>query len=262
MLIPALEDRFGVTIERELRKRGWLYGPTGCIWVRVHPVGEGTPLVPARVERDLGDPKNFEVQTVDVSIVVPLRLHAAFHTALTKEISAAFPSAEITFKVTEDSGHPSRNFVFLMAESATGIRWGRSCKGKYDPNDAAPEPMAVRLSRAVVDDIKWEVGAKGEGDFYLQDQLVCFQALAAGRSGFVRRGGKSCRYESYGATQPEDISGDEVREEDATKPFGHGSMHAQTVRWLAAKMLPGVRFFNGGDVVEGAGVKCGEESAS
>ena len=33
------------------------------------------------------------------------------------------------------------------------------------------------------------------------------------------------------------------------------------MRWVAAKMLPGVRFFNGGDVVDGAGVKCGEESA-
>lgn len=262
VLIPVLEDRYGVTIERELRKRGWLYGPTGCIWVRVYPVEEGAALVPARVERDLGDPENFEVQAVDVSILVPLRLHTALHTALTKDIAAAFPSAEINFKMTEDSRHPSRNFIFLVAESATGLRWASDRLWGYDRRVVDPESMAERLSRDVVNHLKWEVGGKGEGDLHLQDQLVCFQALTAGRSGFARRGGKSDRYDCYAPPQPEVVGGGELREDDASEPFGHGSRHAQTVRWLAAKMLPGVRFFNGGDVVEGAGIKCGEESAS
>lgn len=261
VLIPVLEDRFGVRVERELRKRGWLYGPAGCIWVRVSPVEKGAALVRARVERDLGDPRNYEVQSVDVSIAVPLRLHGALQTALTKDIAAAFPSAEIVFKVTEDSGHPSRNFVLLVAESATGLRWGRDSLWDFNPKDVNPEPMAKKLSAAVVSQLAWELKMQGEGDFHLQDQLVCFQALAAGRSSFVRRGGEGSLHAHSAVTQAVDVCGDELREEDASEPFGHGCRHAQTVRWVAAKMLPGVRFFNGGDVVEGAGVKCGEESA-
>lgn len=261
VLIPALEDRFGVIIERELRKRGWMYGPTGCIWMRISPVEEGASLVPARVGRDLSDPSNFEVQAVDVSIAVPLRLLAALQTALAKDIAAAFPSADVTFKVTENSGHPSRSFVFLVAESATGLRWGSDALWDYNPKDVNPEPMAKKLSASVVEQLAWELDVKGEGDFHLQDQLVCFQALAAGRSSFLRRGGKEGLHARSTATQPEDVGGAEMREEDASEPFGHGSSHAQTVRWVAAKMLPGVRFFNGGDVVDGAGVKCGEESA-
>ncbi|SPN99848.1 related to RNA-3`-phosphate cyclase 1 [Cephalotrichum gorgonifer] len=271
VLLPTLEARFGVRVERELRRRGWSQGPaaSGCVWVKVYPVRKGesiTPLqlpIPLGKERDTRGPRDhFEVESVDVALVVPLRLLEPLQTALARDIAGVFPSApEIDFRVVEDSGHQARIYVLLVAKSPTGLRWGRDVLHSPPKGSSAnPTSMADALSRLAVKQLVEEVDSRGAVDVYLQDQLVCFQALAAGRSSFARhgdgRGGGVDVDGVAGAPGPTpDIEGDGLRREKTHEPFGHGSMHTKTARWVAAQLLPGVQFFNKGDVVEGAGIR-------
>lgn len=122
-------------------------------------------------------------------------------------------------------------------------------------------------------------------DEHLQDQLVVFQALAEGRTSFPRpdfvgeeeRGGdllepamerlgiigEGEEEEERGAGQGgrEDDDGEkrhqEVRVRRVKKtyePFGEGSTHTRTARWVASELLPAVRWFNEGSVCEGVGL--------
>lgn len=268
VLMPALEGAFGVKVERELRGRGWSQGPEcrGCVWVRITPLNRGSSLLPLPlpVPPSPEDPRDFEVAHVIVSLVVPIRLLEPLQTALVGDIAAAFPAAEVDLKISEDSGHPARIYVLLVAESHTGLRWGRDIlhsTNKRSPGD--PAAVAASLSRLAVRQLAREVENGGRVDEYLQDQLVCFQALAAGRTSFVRHD-RDGLDDAPGALETDGVygmgTGGGMRRDGTDQPFGHGSLHTKTARWVAGRLLPGVRFFNGGDVVEGAGVKFGEKS--
>lgn len=261
VLLPALEERFGVRVERRLQRRGWSLGGSGCLWVKIHPVKTGASLIPRSLDRDLSDPRNFEVASVEVSLIVPLRLQDPLQTALANDISSILSPAEIKFKVVEDSGHPLRIYLLLVATSPTGLRWGVDRLHTSSKKSHNSDTIAATLSRQAVKQLVWEVNAKGEVDVNLQDQLVCFQALAAGRSSIVRHGaGDEDLDEATSALGALRIGNDAEGSMDMGQPFGHGSMHTRTARWVAARLLPGVQFFKGGDIVEGAGVKFAEDS--
>lgn len=260
LLLPALEERFGLRVERKLRRRGWGYGPRGGVWVKITPLAKGVSLVPLPVERELSDARNFEVESVDVSLVVPIRLQEPLQTALASDLSSAFPTADVRFKVVDDSGHPTNIYLLLVAKSPTGLRWGRDILHEQSKKKTlSPDTIAAFLSREAIKQLSQEVEGRGEVDAYLQDQLVCFQALAAGRTSVVQHDGETGVDEAGSGLETLQIGGGAV---DTRGPFGHGSMHTKTVRWIAAQLLPGARFLESGDVLEGAGVKFGEESAS
>ncbi|ERS99989.1 RNA 3'-terminal phosphate cyclase [Sporothrix schenckii 1099-18] len=139
--------------------------------------------------------------------------------------------------------------------------------------------LCGRIARRVVLDLADEVAHGGCGDSYLQDQLVVFQALVAGQTSFWRG------EEGYKQDTPKDEDEDnaekgehgpvadlqeaveqltlhegEKREtkdegvaDDMTVPFGQGSLHASTARWVTAQVLPSVRWSSNGTVCEGVG---------
>lgn len=101
-------------------------------------------------------------------------------------------------------------------------------------------------------------------DEHLQDQLVVFQALAAGRTSFPRPEVVEEEEEDdleQPAMERLGIVGGEGevrmrmrRDKKTYEPFGEGSMHTRTARWVASELLPGVRWFDGGRVCEGVGL--------
>jgi RNA 3'-terminal phosphate cyclase (ATP) len=46
-----------------------------------------------------------------------------------------------------------------------------------------------------------------------------------------------------------------MRRDKAQEPFGFGSLHATTARWVTAELLPKVQWFNRGTICEGVGMR-------
>ena len=266
VLMPTLEERFGIRTERELKSRGWVYGPPscGCVSLKIYPLKRGTALTPIAWDRSLADSGAYEVKSVDVTMIVPLRLQEPLQTALCQSIGELFPDVDINFIKTEDSGHDARNYVLLVGKSSAGLRWGRDIL--YKPgkkNKESPTSLSANISRLVTKELFSEVQARGQVDKYLQDQLVCFQALAAGRSSFPRHDPGPAEAEAD-AEKPnlESLAGkmkqldvhDDSGDGASAGPFGYGTLHSKTARWITRQLLPNVEFHDMGDVVEGAGI--------
>ncbi|KAF0324569.1 RNA 3 -terminal phosphate cyclase [Colletotrichum asianum] len=252
VLLPKLQDVFGITIERNLKKRGWSLGPQsrGSICLTIHPLKRGQRLQP------LPSPDHdFEARHIDVSMIVPSHMHSDLQNALTQDIASHVPTAEVTFKIVEDSGHDARIYVLLVARSATGLRWGRDILMSTPKKGKHKESVASLVSRRVVRDLAKELSVKGSVcDEFLQDQLVIFQALAEGRTSFSRSPvAEGADAETLQQNVAELDLGERMRRDRTEKPFGQGSMHSQTARWVASEILPGLKWYNKGEICEGVG---------
>jgi RNA 3'-terminal phosphate cyclase (ATP) len=270
ILLPALHDRFGIVVERRLVRRGWSLGQQsrGSIWIRVHPLSPGQTLRPTARSSGLAHGDDLargvdSVTAVDASIVAPAVLLAALQGAVSRDVASAFSGAETHFVTVEDSGHDSRIYVFLVARTAGSLRWGRDVlmstpKAKGRKSGALPaEDVAAKVARQVCRDLRADVAAGGEVDEHLQDQLVCFQALAEGVSAVVGGDGDGSGDAGLDSVEQALKSlaiGESVRKDRSDEPFGSGSLHTRTARWIASEILPGLKFYHGGNVCEGAGV--------
>ncbi|KAK2015733.1 RNA 3'-terminal phosphate cyclase [Colletotrichum eremochloae] len=257
VLLPRLESCFGVHVARRLKRRGWSLGPQsrGSIVLAVNPLKPGQTLRLLDPGAACEGPPSSEVTHVDVSIIAPSHIHADLQNALADALATSLPDAEVDFKVVEDSGHDARVYVLLVARSTSGLAWGRDVltsipkKGRQQR-----EPVASLVSRKVVGDLVKELAvARSTTDEFLQDQLVIFQALAEGRTSFPR-----CPLAGSADVEvlEQDVAqldvGERMRKDRADKPFGHGSLHSQTARWVASQILPSVEWYNKGTVCKGA----------
>ncbi|KAI1654865.1 EPT/RTPC-like protein [Daldinia decipiens] len=263
VLLPTLNDRFGITVERQLKTRSWATGPLkrGCIWLRLQPLPPGRTL---KVQEPWDRPittEDFKLKQVDVSMLVPYALHKPLEKALASDLGELFPGVDINFLLLEDSGHDARMYTLLVAHSHTGLRWGRDYLHDKSRKNKTPEGLSIEISRKVCHDLFEEIAIRRVVDEYLQDQLVVFQALADGRTSFPRgpkpadSQGSSPDGISHLETSLGDLKLDKKMRKDKThEPFGDGSMHTTTARWVASKLLPTVQWFNKGTIVDGAGV--------
>ncbi|KAI3397262.1 hypothetical protein diail_11061 [Diaporthe ilicicola] len=269
VLLPALEGWFGVRVERRLDGRGWSMGPAsrGSLWFRIRPVPLGETLR-LREDLELGSrPEDFDVRTVDVTIIAPEAMHAELGAALRERLEEKFPGVECAFRVPEDSKHEARIYVLLVARSAT-LRWGRDLLYSKKRKGKTTAKLSEEVASAVTESLAEEVRSGGVVDEFLQDQLVIFQALAEGRTSFPR----SQRPESRGENKPEGQNGttleqeldrlhisDRLRKDRTDSPFGVAqtdSTHTQTARWVTAEILePKLTWYNKGRVCEGIGLK-------
>ncbi|KAF3354734.1 Aldehyde dehydrogenase, cytosolic 1 [Verticillium dahliae VDG1] len=186
-------------------------------------------------------------------------------------VSSRLPASEVVFRTVEDSGYDARVYVLLVARSAGGLRWGRDVLtsapkvGKSKGRSRAKEGgFPTALSRKLAVELVREVERPGGCDESLQDQLVVFQALAEGQT-VIRRDDAPAEGESPMVQAAQAIEGlelgDRRRSDKATEPFGQGSLHSQTARWVASEMLPAVKWYNKGTICEGAGVSSKISSA-
>ncbi|EPE07531.1 rna 3 -terminal phosphate cyclase [Ophiostoma piceae UAMH 11346] len=253
----------------------------------------GTPKTPEIVA--------VEATVYAPSEVLEQLIEALSHEA---SLCDALSRPDLQFRSVEESGHGSRLYVLLVARTAGDEankipvrRWGRdylergnilkaatkgrgpavhSKKGKkgskgHRAKEATDVPAVAnfgavcdRIAQRVVGYLAADVAAGGCGDEYLQDQVVVFQALAAGTTSFWRG-----QKEKEDKEKKEDIEDDDLELEgavaklkldtdtstadDMTAPFGEGSLHAATARWVTAELLSGVRWSSNGTVCQGAG---------
>ncbi|KAF4450673.1 RNA 3'-terminal phosphate cyclase [Fusarium austroafricanum] len=257
VLLPTLEDRFSVQVERSLDRRGWSLGPQsrGQISLKFHPLKIGQSLRYKAPEQQK-HPDSFEVKSVDVSMVVPGSAHDRLQASLTRDLGGLFSGADIQFKLVEDANMDSRWYILLVARSASGIRWGHDWLGSIPKKTKNRDVFIDQVSRKLCRGLYEEVAAGGQVDVHLQDQVVIFQALCDGYSSFPRGDApdESSTNMLIDAMGNLDIGNGRMRKEKTHEPFGHGSLHTQTARWVASEMLPGVEFYNKGDLVKGAGI--------
>ncbi|KAL8413329.1 hypothetical protein RB594_004809 [Gaeumannomyces avenae] len=295
VLCPALEAWFGVAVERRLVSRGWNTGPAsrGRVWFRFRPLRPGAALggsSPVPVAQGEGGPPQLSssspgtlqqaaedttaVKTIDITMVCPAAMGDKLTRALAKDLAGLFPAADVRFRPSEDSGHRSRMFVLLVARPAapSPLLWGRDLLFSPPPRNAPVgrarggggggdgDEWALStselLSRRVCRALRADVRRGAVVDEFLQDQLVIFQALREGRSSFPRRGAEVEGLEDAMAGLDVDGGGGgELKRDRTGAPFGEGSLHATTARWVAAQLLPRASWFGGGRVCQGAGVR-------
>lgn len=266
VLLPSLQDRFGVVVERRLVRRGWSAGVLpqekgedggGEVWFKFRPIRVGEKLRP----RDQGpyQTRDFEVGRVDVSLLAPKGMHEALQNAVVRQLEGLVPGAEVRFEVVEDTGTEARVYVLLVARSET-LRWGRdmltSVPKKKKGKGSGVGDFADYVARKVCRELGEELEGRGAVDEFLQDQLVVFQALAEGSTSFPRSGERGLEEELADLT----IGGGRMRKDKAHEPFGEGSEHTRTARWVTAELLRRVGWYNNGRECQGVGMRM-EKSA-
>ncbi|KAI1417372.1 EPT/RTPC-like protein [Hypoxylon sp. FL1857] len=265
VLLPTLQDKFGITVERQLKKRAWAVGPQfrGCIWLRFQPLRPGQCLKPEEPWNKPVSTEDFNLKKVDITILVPSALREPLQNALANDLDQLFPGVDINFVVTEDSRHDARMYTLLVARSRTGLRWGRDYMYNRAWKKKTPEALSAEISRKVCRDLFEEISTRGIVDEHLQDQLIVFQALADGRTSFPR-GSESAGTNTQSNTPSDldDLEGsfedlkleDRMRRDKSHEPFGEGSTHTTTARWVVSELLPTVRWYNKGTICDGAAV--------
>jgi RNA 3'-terminal phosphate cyclase (ATP) len=247
VLLPTLEARFSIQVERGLHRRAWSLGPQsrGEIWLKVQPL-------PPKQKLQFNPPqlkahsRPFEVCSIDASIIGPVASHDSLQELLTSDLGNLFPSAKVNYKVMEDSRTDGRWYILLVATSTAGLRWGRDVVCGMPKKTKSREVFVRRLASDVCKELYKEVSVGGQVDEHLQDQVVCFQALTEGYSSFPRD-------DSASAIEHLEITEEEAHRWDVNGPFGNGSLHTRTARWVVHELLPEVEFYSNGDTVKGVG---------
>ncbi|KAL2198433.1 RNA 3'-terminal phosphate cyclase domain-containing protein [Corynascus similis CBS 632.67] len=272
VLLPALHEAFGIAVERKLLARGWSLGrqqQRGKVEFKFKPLKPGETLRPkdnannkdgaaaAAVYRPGKGalPVVEDVEGIDISMIVPLGMRDSMMEALVEDLEQLFPDVEVDFKINEDSGDDSRIYVLLVAKAGT-VRWGRDvltsmpkkAKGKGGMQTASS--LSATISRRLCKDLYEEVSSGGVVDEFLQDQLVIFQALADGRTSFPRGETKDSLEQAVAKLTIRD----DLRKDRTDKPFGEGSDHTTTARWVVSQLLPGAEWYNGGLLCQGVGM--------
>ncbi len=271
VLLPHLH-RIGVPpITLTLNKRGWTQGRTaiGSVTFAVTPLPPGAHLpafsLPQRGPSD-------EVQIIHASILASTaEARSYIRTLLTAALPTQFGSDIIvTYPVDEDSHHPKRLYLLLVAETSTGLRYGHDWL--YDRKRIDTQTDAQHLVTKVIADLAGEVEARGPVDEFMEDQLVVFCALARGKS---LVGGPLSVAQSMEAGPTSGVvimnekKDDDVEKSDSsygkeeylrnTMVGKEPTLHTRTARWVAETML-NVAFqeSEGGFECEGIGFTVGE----
>ncbi|KAI0203239.1 RNA 3'-terminal phosphate cyclase-domain-containing protein [Astrocystis sublimbata] len=266
VLLPTLEERFGILAERQLKKRAWTIGPLsqGIIWLKFQPVSRGQVLKLVKPWNSERQPGDLEIERIDVSILVPNAMLEAMQNVMVQYIAAEFPEAEVNFVVSEESGHDARMYVLAVAKSRTGLRWGRDFLYDRSAKKKQVETIAKEIAKTVTKKLREQMTINHAAvDEHLQDQLVVFQALAEGRTTYWSR---ETETRDKARSDPADTIREVIadlenltehnreRKDRTHKPFGFGSTHTITARWVASEVLPTVKWYNNGTICEGAGI--------
>lgn len=235
VLLPALE-RFDIKVERKLEYRGWSHGSIqlGSAKFQIMPLSPGQTLKAPEWPKECGT-----ISKIDVSIIVPKDLQEPLKRSLEFEINLVFPGVKLNLIIVEDSRHRARIYTLLVAHTSTGLRLGHDWLYDKKTKDKDADKIAAEISQKVVDGLDTEIRKGGTVDEYLQDQLIVFQALAEGSSSIPG--------------SAEALASEKERVDRTDEPFGEGSTHTTTARWVTSQLLPGAKWIDKGRVCRGVG---------
>jgi RNA 3'-terminal phosphate cyclase (ATP) len=262
--LPALEHFFGLHIGRRLSRRAWATGSPGSHGSLTFEV---TPIPPGQTIRYIGprlppptSSPALAVTAIDASILAPSTMHTDLQNALAADVDALFPDADLNFVLTEESRHETRMYVLLVARCRDGPwRWGRDHLYQGKRKGTSEKVLAANISRRVARDLFAEV----QRDEFCEDQLVVFQALAEGLSSFPpeRSGADVVSTEAVEGMRLDGTAPAQgLRKDKAHEPFGRGSVHASTARWVLSELLPEVDFYRKGEICRGVGFPLGRRA--
>lgn len=244
VLLPSLE-MFGVPkVERKLEGRGWSHGglKIGCIKFKFTPLGPGQSLKASNWPNTIEPGSIGPVKRIDITMVIPQDLREQLKASFKFELDLVFPDIETNLVIDEDSGHSARIYTLLVAHTTNGFRFGKDWLYDKTRKKKSTDQIATEIAQKVVDELDVEVRKGGCVDEYLQDQLVIFQALAEGRSVI---------YDS--AKEAEGDAGLDEIFDRTNEPFGNGSLHTRSAKWVVNQLLPTVKWLDKGRVCEGIG---------
>ena len=235
ILLPALE-RFGIKVERKLEYRGWSHGSRqlGSAKFQVLPLSPGQTLTAPQWPKERGT-----ISKIDVSIIVPREVQEPLKKSLEFKLDPVFPGVKVNFLLVEDSKHKARIYTLLVAHTTAGLRLGHDWLYDKKTKDKDANEIGTEVAQKVVDGLDAEIRKGGVVDEYLQDQLIVFQALAEGNSSIPG--------------SAEALTSDKERVDRTDTPFGEGSTHTTTARWVTSQLLPQTKWIDKGRVCEGVG---------
>lgn len=205
VLLPMLSRKLSIPpISTTLHKRGWSTGRTeiGSVTFDIEPLPRAFVL-PTFSFQDRG-----ELTKVHVSILTPeATARNIIRDKVTAQLLAYSPEVEILFPVDEKSGSEKRLYLLLVAETSNGYRLGRDWLFDEKARGLSTEQVCEKLVSKVMKDLKKEMKHGGCVDEYMQDQIVVFQALAAGKA---------------------EVDGGVDRE---------ATLHTRTARWVAEQVV-------------------------
>lgn len=242
VVLPSLELFRVPIVERKIEYRGWSHGTRQIGSIKF----KFTPLSPNQCLDTSSWPKFTNpgaVQRIDITIIVPRELQNHLKASLKFELDLVFPGVETRIVVDEDSRHPARRYALLVAHTANGFRFGRDWLYDQKTRGKSMENLATEIAQKVVDELDTEVRKGGCVDEYLHDQLVIFQALAKGQSVICD------------ASDDGDADLDELFDR-TDEPFGNGSLHTRSAKWVVSQLLPQVKWLDKGRVCDGVGWSC------
>lgn len=264
VLLPMLEQQFGIHVARKLQSRGWSSGTAsrGSLWFKIQPLPWGTTMKPKdkffSTRRE-----DLTIKSVDATVIAPLKMHDELEDALRTDLRQILPDANLKFEQAEDSGHDSRLYVLLVAKSEK-LQWGRDVLYRQKRKGKTICSIAKEVSKSVTRALREETRQVGTVDKFLQDQLVIFQALAEGQTSFPRIALEDQMSQEYDGMAEE--SGPEpdhlhLHVDKVRGPLGESefdSTHTTTARWVMSEILePRVKWYNRGTVCQGLGLVSG-----
>ncbi|KAK3658044.1 hypothetical protein LTR56_000748 [Elasticomyces elasticus] len=257
VLVPML-GRIGFKgMTAKLGKRGWSQGSPGLgsFTLEIPASTKNLPLPAFQLSKypqpDNGSTTRTRVVKVTATVIAPLAFHDHFRDRLEvfKRTGRKLANTPLEIKC-EDSGHPKRWYLLVVAEINSAISLVDPQMGLMKPNAKKDTHKPCFLGRdwlydrklpndvpglaKVVDficgrvmlNILDDVESEGTVDELMRDQLVVFQALSAGSS----------------AVWPGwQYSDDEIDPGFCPAWVRKASMHAKTAEWVCGKML-GVKF--------------------
>ncbi|KXJ94132.1 RNA 3'-terminal phosphate cyclase-domain-containing protein [Microdochium bolleyi] len=240
-----------------------------------------------------------KLDRIDISLIVPSSIRSDLQNAIVEDLDTLFPDTAVHFILNEDSGHESRIYILLVAHDTTGTstapgtassqhrRWGRDFSGYgreflYDSKSRkkmSAAQLCTGISKTVCKDLCEELSKGGVVDEYLQDQLVVFQAIAEGRTSFPRDEDGSSEQAGHGADITHIVAQDlssislsddalspsetpRMRKDKTDGPFGQGSTHTTTARWVASELIPRAVWFDKGSICDGGAVSIAAPGSS
>lgn len=264
VLLPMLEQQFGVHVDRKLQSRGWSSGNVsrGSLWFKIQPLPWASTLgLQAEFLNTTHD--DFLIKSVDATFIAPSNMHNELENALKTDLQQILPGASHSFVHVEDSGHDARIYVLLVAKSEK-LRWGRDLLYRRKRKGKTISFLAKEISKSVTRTLSEEMRQAGTVDEFLQDQLVIFQALAEGKTSFPRTFfGDQASQGSAGIAKEHESVLDHfhLRVDKVKGPLGQSqsdSTHTTTARWVMSEILePRVKWYNWGTVCQGIGLVAG-----